>query len=108
MQDPADRVVRAVARRNSFALIWAQFGLAHLIALGGIGLLSLYQPMSAADFWLLVAVAEALVAVDNLISTKLTWRMWAPVQAWERGARDPDSTVAAWTAAATLPFEYVR
>jgi adenylate cyclase len=108
MRDPVDRVVRAIARRNSYALIWAQFGLAHIVMLGGLGLLRLYQPMSDANFWLLVAISQGLVALDNLISIKLTRRMWRPVWAWERGARDYDSTIAAWTAAATLPLEYFR
>ena len=44
MRDPLDRVVRAIAQPNSYALIWAQFGLAHLIVLGGMALLSLYLP----------------------------------------------------------------
>ncbi len=108
MRDPADRMVRAIARRNSYALVWAQFGLAHLVILGGIVLLRLYQPMSDADFWLLVVISQALVVLDNAISIKLTRRMWRPVSAWERGARDPGSTIAAWTALATLPLEYVR
>jgi hypothetical protein len=35
MIDPVDRAVRAIARRNSFALVWAQHLLAHAIRLGG-------------------------------------------------------------------------
>jgi class 3 adenylate cyclase len=108
MRDPLDQAVRAIAKRNSYALVWAQFGLAHLIVLGGMGLLRLYQPMSDSDFWLLVAVSQAIVAVDNVISIKLTRRIWRPVRAWERGAHDETSTVAAWTALATLPLQYVR
>jgi class 3 adenylate cyclase len=108
MRDPVDRAVRAIARRNSYALVWAQFGLAHLVILGGMGLLSLYQPMTKGDFWLLVGVSQAFVAIDNLVSIKLTRWMWRPVRAWERGARDESSTVAAWIALATLPLEYVR
>ena len=108
MKDPVDRAVRAVARRNSYFLVWAQFGLAHLVMLGGMGLLLLYQPMSSQDFWLLVAVSQTLVAIDNLISIKLTRVMWRPVSAWENGARDERSTVAAWRALATLPLEYFR
>jgi hypothetical protein len=46
MFDPVDRAVHAIARRNSFALVWAQFGVAHLIVLAGMGLLRLDQPMS--------------------------------------------------------------
>ncbi len=108
MIDPLDRVVRTVSGRNSFALVWAQFGLAHLITLGGMGLLRLYQPMPPDKFWLLVAISQLLVAADNLISVKLTRRMWRPVWAWESGAHDPVSVVAAWQAAATLPYEYTR
>ena len=108
MRDPVDRAVRAIARWNSFALVWAQFGVAHLIVLGGMGLLSLYQPMRASDFWLLVGVSQALVALDNIVSIKLTKWMWTPVRAWERGVRDPASTIAAWRALATLPIEYAR
>lgn len=33
MKDPVDRAIRAIARRNSYALVWAQFGLAHLVTL---------------------------------------------------------------------------
>src|SRR5436305_8103054 len=108
MRDPLDRAVRTIARRNSYALIWAQFGFAHLIVLGGIGLLILYVPMSSKDFWLLVAVSQAIVSVDNAVSIKLTRRMWRPVRAWERGHRDEDTVIAAWAALATLPLEYTR
>ncbi len=108
MFDPLDRAVRAIARRNSYALVWAQFGVAHVVVLGAIGLLSLYQPMRPGVFWLLVGISQALVSLDNAVSIKLTRHMWRPVWAWERGARDPASTIAAWTALATLPMEYAR
>src|SRR5947209_14693824 len=108
MKDPVDRLVRAVARRNSYALVWLQFGASHLVMLGGLGLLSLYQPMTAGKFWILVGVSQALVALDNLVSIKLTRRMWCPVWAWERGSRDERSTIAAWRALAALPIEYQR
>ena len=65
------------------------------VMLGGLGLLTLYQPMSTSDFLILLAVSQTLVAIDNVISTKLTLRMWRPVRAWERGARDEASTIAA-------------
>jgi adenylate cyclase len=108
MRDPVDRAVRAIARRNSFALVWAQFGVAHLVFLGGLGLLALYQRIPSGKFWLLVAISQALVSLDNALSIKLTKRLWRPVRAWERGARDEASTVEAWRAIATLPIEYTR
>jgi adenylate cyclase len=108
MIDPVDRVVRAIARRHSSALVWLQFGVAHLVLLAGIGLLSLYEPISASQFWALLAVSQALEAVDNVVSIKLTRRLWAPYRRWERGERGRASTVAAWLALATLPIEYLR
>jgi adenylate cyclase len=108
MIDPVDRAVRAIARRNSYALVWAQHLLAHVIMLGGLGLLSLYQPMSATKFLVLTIVSQALVALDNLVSIRMTLVMWRPVRAWEQGARDEAATVAAWRALATLPLEYLR
>jgi adenylate cyclase len=108
MKDPLDRAVRAIARRNSYALMWVQFGAAHIVLLGGILLLRLYCKMSDAHFVELLIVSQALGSVDNVISIKLTRQMWRPVWAWERGAKDPESTVVAWTALATLPLDYFR
>jgi hypothetical protein len=70
MTDPVDRALRAVARRNSYALVWAQFGIAHVVMLGGLGLLFLYQPISTNDFWILVIVSQTLVLADNLVSVR--------------------------------------
>jgi adenylate cyclase len=111
MKDPVDRAIRAVSRRNSFALVWAQFGIAHLVILAGLALLLLYQPMSAVHFWLLVGVSQVLVAIDNLASIGLTRAMWKPVRAWERtdpGERTQELTIAAWRTLVTLPARYVR
>jgi adenylate cyclase len=111
MIDPVDRAVRAVARRNSYALVWAQFGTAHLVTLAGLGLLRLYQPMSLAHFLTIIGVSQALVAIDNIASIKLTRIMWRPVGVWERtpaAERTPELTIAAWRALVTLPKEYVR
>jgi adenylate cyclase len=105
-RDPLDRAVRAIARRNSYALVWAQFGIAHLVIFGGLGLLELYQKVPSGRFWVLVAVSQTGVVIDNAISIKLTRRMWRPVWRWERGAHDEASVVAAWTALATLPLVY--
>jgi adenylate cyclase len=108
MIDPVDRAVRAVARRHSSALVWLQFGVAHLVLLAGVGLLSLYEPMSLTRFWVLVAVSQAVVVADNVVAIKLTRRLWAPFRRWERGDRDRDATVGAWLALATLPIAYLR
>jgi class 3 adenylate cyclase len=108
MRDPVERAIRVVAEWDSYALVWLQFGVAHLVFLGGLGLLALYQPISLDDFLLLGGISQALVSIDNLISIKLTKRIWRPVRAWEQGATDTRSTVEAWRALATLPLEYTR
>ena len=98
MKDPVDRAVRAIARRQPFALLWAQFSVTHLVMLGGMGILRLYQPMSAAHFWLLVAISQALVGIDNVIATKLTYSCGARCARGSAAARDERSTIAAWRA----------
>jgi adenylate cyclase len=108
MIDPVDRAVRAVARRHASALVWLQFGVAHLVLLAGVGLLSLYEPISTRQFWVLVAVSQGVVVLDNVLSIKLTRGLWAPFRRWERGERDRAATIAAWLALATLPIEYLR
>jgi class 3 adenylate cyclase len=108
MIDPVDRVVRAIARRHSSALVWLQFSVVHLVLLAGVGLLSLYEPISTTQFWVLVAVSQGVVAIDNVVSIHLTRGLWAPFRRWEHGERGRDATVAAWLALATLPIEYVR
>jgi adenylate cyclase len=108
MRDPVDRAVRAIARRHPFALLWAQFSVTHVVMLGGMGILRLYQPMSAAHFWLLVGLSQVLVGIDNAIAIKLTYKLLAPVRAWERGRRDEQSTIAAWRALVALPLDLAR
>src|SRR6476659_8387760 len=108
MKDPVDRAVRAIARRQPFALLWAQFSVTHLVMLGGMGILRLYQPMSAAHFWVLVAISQVLIGIDNVIAAKLTYRLLRPVRAWLRGNRDERATIAAWRALVALPLDLLR
>ncbi|MBO0767604.1 MAG: HAMP domain-containing protein [Solirubrobacterales bacterium] len=108
MNDPVDRLIRAVARRDSFALMWAQFGGAHIVLLAGMLLFRLFVAMDAGEFWLLVGVSQILCVADNAMGAKLTRDMWRPVRAWERGERSPAATVDAWRAIASLPLTYLR
>lgn len=107
-----DRVLRyayrRLGRRYPLTVVVLQFQIAHLLALGGIVLLRLYQPMSNSTFLLLLVVAELLVALDNVSSTMLARRLLRPVGAWLGGARDRTATAAAWRALASLPSDYTR
>ena len=108
MKDPVDRLIRAVARRDSFALMWAQFGGAHLVLLGGMVLLRTFVAMHGDQFWLLVGVSQALCLLDNAVGIRLVRRFFIPVRAWERGDHSPQAVVAAWEALSNLPLEYFR
>src|ERR1700757_552263 len=108
MKDPFDRAVRAIASRNSFALIWLQFGLAHLVVFGGFAMLTLYRPVPSGKFWLITGLSQAVVSLDNGLSIKLVKSMWRPVWAWERGPRTEATAIAAWNALATFPLDYFR
>lgn len=107
-----DRVLRyayrRLGRRYPLTVVVLQFQIAHLLALGGIVLLRLYQPMSNRTFVLLLVVAELLVALDNVSSTVLARRLLRPVRAWLDGARDRAATAAAWRALASMPSDYTR
>lgn len=99
---------RRLGRRYPLTAVVLQFQLAHLVVLGGLVLLRLYQPMSDRDFVVLLVVAEALVVLDNLSSTLLARTLLAPVDAWLGGARDRPATIAAWRALAGMPSGYIR
>jgi class 3 adenylate cyclase len=89
-------------------LIFLQFQFSHVIVLGGIGLLSFYQPMSGANFWRLVVAAEALVLVENILAIKGVYRMLAPVRRWLKGERGHRETIDAWQTLVDMPAAFVR
>ena len=89
-------------------LISLQFQFSHVIVLGGIGLLSFYQPMSTANFWRIVIAAEALVLVENLFAIHGVYQMLEPVRRWLKAQRGPAETVDAWRTLVDLPVSFVR
>jgi adenylate cyclase len=90
------------------AALAIQFQFSHVIVLAGVGLLTVYQPMSTKEFLRVVAVSQALVLVDNLLALKQSYRLLRPARVWLRGNRNPDQTVAAWRALVNMPTEFVR
>jgi class 3 adenylate cyclase len=108
MKDPVERVARTLSRRSPFGLVVAQFGVANVVAAGGLGLLPVYQRMSLGKFAILLAVSQAVVTVDNVISFGVLRRLWRPVREWTRGRHDDEATIAAWTVLVTLPVVHTR
>jgi class 3 adenylate cyclase len=97
-----------LGRRYPRWVLIAQFQVVYLITLAGLGLLLLYQPMSTAQFWRLLVVAEALVVVENLFASFAVVRLLRPVDAWLAGERDEAATVAAWRALVDMPWRFAR
>jgi adenylate cyclase len=88
--------------------IWVQFQFAHLVVLGGVGLLTLYVNIDRPSFWRILIVSEALVLVENLVSLKIANKLVRPADPWLKGERTPDTALAAWRALAGLPIDYIR
>lgn len=108
MDRALEHAYRRLGRRYPLAVVVLQLQLAHVVVLGGLLLLRLYQPMSTKSFVLLLVIAELLVVVDNASATVLARRLLAPVDAWLAGARDRAATIAAWRALAFMPSTYAR
>ena len=87
--------------------IAATFAFSHLAALGGVWLLTLYQPMTTGEFLTIVLVSEGLVLLENLLALPLAYRLLRPADPWLRGRRTPVTARAAWRALAGLPLAVV-
>ncbi len=99
---------RWLGRRYPGFLLTVQFQVAHIVALGGVGLLTLYERMSVGEFFLVLGVVEGVTLVENVFSTVLARKMLRPVRRWLKGARGPESTLVAWHALVELPVGFLR
>jgi adenylate cyclase len=98
---------RKLGPRYLYAYIGFEIVTALVIALGTIGIFSLYQEMTEAEFWRIVFVAWASTCVALLSSTGRLRRDIAPLTAWMRGTREERGAHAAWRAAVSFPREVV-
>ncbi|MGI8559756.1 MAG: adenylate/guanylate cyclase domain-containing protein [Solirubrobacteraceae bacterium] len=108
LRKPLRVAYRRLGPRYPRVMLFAQFQLTFLIVLGGVGLLSLYVPLSSYQLLHILAVAAALVVVENVLSLRLVFRLVGAADPWLRGARDPQSAAAAWRALAGLPLDFAR
>ena len=79
-----------------------------LVALGGVALLWIYADLSGAEFGRIVAVAEAVVLVEVLVSLRVAFKRLAPARPWLGGERTPETAVVAWRTLLRLPLDLVR
>lgn len=105
---PLDWLYRRLGRRYLRLALVAQLQLAHIVVLGGVALLTRFVDVSAGEFGRILAVAQGLVAAENLVAYVVLSRLLRPADAWGRGDRSPDAARRAWRAVAGLPRDYVR
>ncbi len=89
-------------------MLLAQFQLTYLFVLAGVGLLTIYQPLSTQQFLTVLLFAEATVVVENVFALMIVRRLALPARMWLRGARSPEVAVDAWRALTGLPLDYLR
>jgi len=97
---------RLLGRRYPRAALLVQLTVAPVVVFAGAGLLRIYQPMSAADFWIIVGVAECLALIESVAAFVVAARLVRPAVVWLRGERGPAQTIAAWRALTGLPRDF--
>ncbi|MDQ1447015.1 MAG: adenylate cyclase, partial [Acidimicrobiaceae bacterium] len=85
-----------------------QYQLAHLVTFGGVWLLTLYQPVAGRHLWRIIAVTQALVAIENFFALRVAFRLLRPADPWLKGRHDRESAMAAFRALAGLPRDFLR
>jgi class 3 adenylate cyclase len=98
---------RRLGPRYLYAYIAFEYVSALVIGLGTVGIFSLYQEMSEAEFWRIALVSWACVLVALLSSTVKLKRDLEPLFHWIGGSREERGAVAAWRAAVSLPREVI-
>jgi adenylate cyclase len=86
-------------------LLAVEFQAMHVVALGGVGLLRLYQPMSDGRLLEIIGFSQLLIVFDNAFHLRVAFGLLRPADPWLHGERDPDSALRAWRAIAALPLD---
>lgn len=99
---------RRSGSRYPYQALASVLHLEDLVFLFGVGVLTLYVPMSLGKFALLVAVAMAAQEAYALLTLRYFRRQLVPLVAWEDGGREVGGAADAWRVAASVPYELLR
>jgi adenylate cyclase len=99
---------RRLGRRYLVAITAVEVVSALVIALGTIGILSLYVRMSAAELLRIMAVADVCILFAIGYGFTRLRREAEPLRRWVRGDREGLDPAEAWRSAVALPFRIVR
>jgi class 3 adenylate cyclase len=108
LRKPLGAIYERLGGRYPRVALAVVFSGMQVVALGGVGLLTLYQPLTDKEFWELLIAVQVLTAADSAFHLHMTLRLVRPADPWLRGRRDPDSALAAWRALATLPLSMFK
>jgi adenylate cyclase len=105
-------VLRSLYRRLGpryirFALVGELAG-SHVVVAFGVAAILLYEPMTARELAALMAVAQGLMAVENVLAYRLSVRLLGPADAWLRDGRDPVLAAEAWRALTAMPVRFLE
>src|ERR671937_713480 len=105
---PLEYAYARLGARYPRAVLTLVYPVSFFVVAGGVLLLNLYVEISLATFWRLLAVSEALVAIEITAALWLAYRLIRPADAWLRGERTPQTAIDAWRALAALQIELLR
>ena len=108
MRGPLRFLYRRLGRRYSRVVVTWVFGAAHVVVLGGVGLLLLYQPMSGGQLAAIVAFTQAVILKENALGLRSAFGLLRAADPWLSGRRDEDTSRRAWRAVAGLPVDWAR
>src|SRR3954447_10296611 len=80
---------------------------AFVIAIATLGLLTLYEPVSGAQFLRIALVACGCVLVSLTVGARKVLPKARPLMRWAKRGKSPDDAPEAWRAAIALPVEFV-
>ena len=80
---------RRLGSRYPRVMLALEFQGMHVVALGGVGLLLLYQPMPDRKLVQIIGVSQLLIMLDNAFHLRAAFDLLRPAEAWLAGERDP-------------------
>src|SRR4051794_2871245 len=107
MERLADWAWRRFGPRYFKAYVAFEVASALIITVGALGLLTLYEDVSRAEFVRIVLFSWACVAISLTAGTAKVFHMGRPLLDWARGERGREGAADAWRTAISLPVQFV-
>jgi adenylate cyclase len=108
LRAPLEHAYARLGARYPRAVLTLVYPVSFFVVAGGVLLLNLYVDITLATFWRLLAVSEALVAIEITAALWLAYRLIRPADPWLRGERTPQTAIDAWRALAALQIDLLR